>query len=327
MRKDINMEKTDKKNQISIIVPCFNEEEALPLFYEEITKVLNSTELDYELILVNDGSKDKTLLIMKKIAENDAHVSYLSFSRNFGKEAAMYAGLCNATGDYVAIMDADMQDPPSLLPQMVQILESQDYDSVATRRVTRKGESKIRSFFARSFYKIINKISDADIVDGARDFRLMKRKMVDSIVSMSEYNRFSKGIFGWVGFKTYWLPFENVERAAGTTKWSFWGLVKYAIDGIVSFSNAPLDIATLIGSATTILSFIYLFFILIKYMLVGDPVQGWATLICVILFLGGIQLLCLGIIGQYIGKIYMETKGRPHFIISETNRRNIDRIK
>jgi len=305
MRKDINMEKTDKKNQISIIVPCFNEEEALPLFYEEITKVLNSTELDYELILVNDGSKDKTLLIMKKIAENDAHVSYLSFSRNFGKEAAMYAGLCNATGDYVAIMDADMQDPPSLLPQMVQILESQDYDSVATRRVTRKGESKIRSFFARSFYKIINKISDADIVDGARDFRLMKRKMVDSIVSMSEYNRFSKGIFGWVGFKTYWLPFENVERAAGTTKWSFWGLVKYAIDGIVNFSNAPLNIATLIGSATTILSFVYLLFILIKYMLVGDPVQGWATLICVILFLGGIQLLCLGIMGQYIGKIYM----------------------
>ena len=215
------------KKLISIIVPCYNEEEALPFFYIEIKKVLSALNCEYELVLVNDGSKDKTLDIMKDLSKKDKHVDYLSFSRNFGKESAMYAGLCNAKGDYIAIMDADMQDPPSLLPEMIKILDTKDFDSVATRRVTRKGESKIRSFFARTFYKIINKISDADIVDGARDFRMMKREMVESIVSMADYNRFSKGIFGWVGFKTYWLPFENVERVAGVTKWSFWGLFKY----------------------------------------------------------------------------------------------------
>ena len=316
-----------KKEPVSIIVPCYNEEDALPLFYEEITKVLKSNKLNYELILVNDGSKDKTLEIMKELSARDNHIVYFSFSRNFGKESAMYAGLCNAKGDYVAIMDADMQDPPALLPQMIEILETQDYDSVATRRETREGESKIRRFFARMFYKIINRISDADIVDGARDFRLMKRKMVDSIVSMSEYNRFSKGIFGWVGFKTYWLPFKNVERVAGTTKWSFWGLFKYAINGIINFSQTPLVIASFFGIFMTAVAFFMLAFIIIRKMIFGDPVAGWASTMCVMIFIGGIQLFCLGIMGQYIGKMYMETKNRPHYIISETNREETEKIK
>ena len=314
MRKNNN-----NKKLVSIIVPCFNEEEALPIFYVEIEKVLKTIKEDYELILVDDGSKDKTLDIMKSLASKDKHVVYISFSRNFGKESAMYAGLCNAKGDYVGFMDADMQDPPSLLPQMIKILNEEDYDSVATRRVTRTGESKVRSWFARKFYKIINKISDADIVDGARDFRLMKRPMVDSIISMSEYNRFSKGIFGWVGFKTYWLPFENVERVAGTTKWSFFGLVKYAINGIINFSNTPLDIASFFGIVMTFVSFIMLLVVVIRKLLFGDPVAGWASTICVIIFIGGIQLFCIGIMGQYIGKTYMETKKRPIYIIKETN--------
>ena len=320
-------ETAKKKEKISIIVPCFNEEEALPLFYDEITKVMKSIRVDYELLLVNDGSKDNTMEVMKQLSKKDKHVLYLSFSRNFGKESAMYAGFVNATGDYVAVMDADMQDPPSLLPEMVRILKTEDYDSVATRRKTREGESKVRSFFARAFYRIINKISDSDIIDGARDFRLMKRPMVDAILSMTEYNRFSKGIFGWVGFRTYWLAYENVERVAGTTSWSFWGLFKYAFSGFVNFSLAPLNIATFIGFASTGMSFIYLVFVLIKYLLFGDPVQGWATLICVILFLGGIQLLCIGIIGQYVGKTYLEVKNRPRYIVSETNKKDIISIK
>ena len=312
----------EKKKLMSIIVPCFNEEEALPIFYDEFVKVIKTIKCDYELILVNDGSRDKTLDVMKSLANNDKNVFYVSFSRNFGKESAMYAGLQNAKGDYVAFMDADMQDPPYLLPQMLEKLENEDYDSVATRRVTRTGESKVRSFFARMFYKIINKISDADIVDGARDFRLMKRNMVDAILSMSEHNRFSKGIFGWVGFKTYWLEFENVERVAGTTSWNFWGLVKYAIDGIVNFSNTPLNIATWSGLTFAFIAFLYLIFVLVKYALFGDPVQGWATLICVILIIGGIQLFCIGIMGQYIGKTYMEVKNRPIYIVKETNVEN-----
>lgn len=319
MNKDIKI--------ISIIVPCFNEEEALPIFYDEITKVFKKVKEDYEIILVNDGSKDNTLNIIESLAKKDKHIMYLSFSRNFGKEAAMYAGLCNAKGDYVGFMDADMQDPPSLLPEMLEKLKNEDYDSVATRRVTRTGESKVRSWFARKFYKIINKISDADIVDGARDFRLMKRQMADSIISMSEYNRFSKGIFGWVGFKTYWLPFENVERVAGNTKWSFFGLVKYAINGIISFSNTPLDIASFLGMFMTIVSFFALIFIIIRKLIFGDPVDGWASTMCVIIFIGGIQLFCLGIMGQYIGKTYMETKNRPHFIVSKTNKKDVIKIK
>ena len=316
-----------KEKLISIIVPCYNEEESLPIFYNEFIKVVKQVKEDYELILVNDGSKDNTLKIMEDLSKKDKHVIYLSFSRNFGKESAMYAGLCNAKGEYVAIMDADMQDPPSLLPQMIDILNKGEYDSVATRRVTRDGESKVRSWFARNFYKIINKISDADIVDGARDFRLMKRDMVDSIISMSEYNRFSKGIFGWVGFNTYWLPFENVERVAGTTKWSFWGLVKYAIGGIVNFSQAPLDIASWFGIFMTFVSFVMLVFIIVRKLIFGDPVAGWASTMCVIVFIGGIQLFCIGIMGQYVGKTYMEAKARPHYIVSKTNSKDAVKVK
>jgi len=314
--------KKEQRKLISLIVPCFNEEEALPLFYKETVKVLSGMDVDYELILIDDGSKDKTLDVMKKLADENEHVKYVSFSRNFGKESAMYAGFCNARGDYAAVMDADMQDPPALLPEMYEILQKGEYDSVATRRADRKGESKVRSWFARMFYKIINYISNTEIVDGARDFRLMKREMVDAILSMSEYNRFSKGIFGWVGFKTYWLSFENVERVAGTTSWNFWGLFRYAIDGIVNFSNAPLDIASGFGLIMTIIAFIMLIFIIVRKLIFGDPVAGWASTMSVIIFIGGIQLLCLGVMGQYIGKMYMETKRRPQYIVGRTNIKN-----
>lgn len=247
--------------KLTLIVPCFNEQEALPFFYKEAISVLKNLNYEYELLFINDGSKDNTLKILKDFADRDACVKYISFSRNFGKEAAMYAGFCNATGDYVAIMDADMQDPPDLLPEMLKLIESGEYDSVATRRVSREGEPPIRSWFARRFYSLINKISDADIVDGARDFRLMRREMVDAIVAMGETNRFSKGIFGWIGFRTYWLPYENRERVAGTTKWNFWGLCKYAVDGIINFSEAPLSIASWFGIIMTAIAFIFLLFI------------------------------------------------------------------
>mgnify|MGYP000647596253 CR=1 FL=1 len=307
---------------ISLIIPCFNEEESLPLFYPEATSVLQKMNCDYELIFVNDGSRDRTLAILKELSEKDPHVIYLSFSRNFGKEAAMYAGFCNARGDYVAVMDADLQDPPSLLPEMLEKLESGEYDSVATRRVSRDGEPPIRSFFARKFYQLINKISDADIVDGARDFRLMKRSMVDAIVSMSEYNRFSKGIFGWIGFKTLWLPYKNIERVAGETKWNFWKLFKYAISGIINFSQAPLTIASWFGTSMTGVSFLALIVIVLRKLIFDDPVDGWASIICVIIFIGGLQLFCLGIMGQYIAKTYMEVKNRPHYIIAESNKKD-----
>lgn len=309
----------EKQKLITIIVPCYNEQESLPIFYKEITKVLKNANYDYELVFVNDGSKDKTLEILKEISQTDKHVYYLSFSRNFGKEAAMYAGFCNAHGDFVAVMDADMQDPPALLPQMLEILQTGEYDSVATRRVNREGEPPVRSWFSRKFYHIINKISDADIVDGARDFRLMKREMVDAIVSMSEYNRFSKGIFGWIGFRTYWLPYENIERVAGETKWSFWKLFKYAMDGIINFSQVPLSVASWFGIIMTFCSFILLLFIIVRKLVFGDPVAGWASTVCVVIFIGGIQLFCLGIMGQYIAKTYMETKKRPHYILLESN--------
>ena len=287
---------------ISLIIPCFNEEESLPLFYPEATSVLRQMNCDYELIFVNDGSRDRTLEILKELSEKDPHVIYLSFSRNFGKEAAMYAGFCNAGGDYVAVMDADLQDPPSLLPEMLEKLESGEYDSVATRRVSRDGEPPIRSFFARKFYQLINKISDADIVDGARDFRLMKRSMVDAIVSMSEYNRFSKGIFGWIGFRTCWLPYKNIERVAGETKWNF-------------------------GTTMTGFSFLVLVAIIVRKLIFDDPVPGWASTICVIIFIGGLQLFCLGIMGQYIAKTYMEVKQRPHYIIAESNKKDFTPIR
>ena len=311
---------------ITLIIPCYNEQESLPVFYQAVTAVLEEMKCSYELLFVDDGSKDQTLYILKDIANQDVNVRYLSFSRNFGKEAAIYAGFCNMQGNYIAVLDADMQDPPSLLPQMLAILQKGEYDSVAARRVDRTGESPVRSWCAKQFYRIINKISDTDIVDGARDFRMMKREMAQAIVSMSEYNRFSKGIFGWVGFRTYWLPYENVERAVGETKWSFWKLFQYAIDGIVNFSQAPLSIASLFGIFMTFCSFLMLFVIIARKIIFGNSVNGWASTICVIIFIGGIQLFCLGIIGQYMAKTYLETKKRPHFIIGETNAENVTKV-
>lgn len=312
--------------KISVVVPCYNEAEVLRIFYDEINNVSEQmNEYDFQFVFVDDGSKDETLAIMKELGSGDDRVTYIALSRNFGKESAMFAGLSNADGDYVAIMDADMQNPPDLLPEMAQALETEGYDCVATRRVDREGEPPIRSFFARMFYKIINRISDADIVDGARDYRLMKREMVDAILELNEYNRFSKGIFGWVGFKTKWLPFENRERAAGTTKWNFWKLLKYSIDGIINFSQVPLSISSWSGLFFTLIAFIMLVFVFIRKLVFGDPVSGWASLVCIILFIGGIQLFCMGIMGQYISKNYMESKRRPHYIVRETNKN--DKIK
>lgn len=313
--------------KVNLIVPCYNEAEALPLFKDELNKVIQTLDqYTFEILLINDGSTDTTLSVMKEICDTDSHYKYISFSRNFGKEAAMYAGFCNSDGDYAAIMDADMQDPPALLPDMLHCLETEDYDSVATRRVSRIGEPKIRSFFARNFYKLINKISDADVVDGARDFRLMKREMVDSIVAMCEYNRFSKGIFGWIGFKTKWLEYENVNRIAGETKWSFWGLFKYAVDGIINFSETPMSLASGLGIFLTIFSFLMVIFIIIKKEIFGDPVAGWPSLACIIIFIAGLQFLCMGIMGKYIAKTYLEVKNRPHYIVSETNKDHVDPI-
>lgn len=306
--------------KLSIVIPCFNEAQALPVFYQETIKALTAMECEYELLFVDDGSSDGTLRAMVGLAEKNDRVYYLSFSRNFGKEAAIYAGLCNVSGDYVAVMDADMQDPPALLPKMLKILKEGEYDSVATRRMDRTGEPFIRSWFARRFYQFINQVSDADIVDGARDFRMMKRELADAIVSMGEYNRFSKGIFGWIGFRTYWLPYENVERVAGETKWNFWKLFRYGIDGIINFSEVPLNIASWFGVIMTFVSFVFLLFIIVRRVCFGDPVAGWASLICVIIFIGGIQLFCMGIMGQYIAKIYTESKHRPHYIVSKSNK-------
>lgn len=304
----------------SCIVPCFNEEEVIPLYYEEMQKVRKQEEgkIDFEIIFIDDGSKDKTLEVIKKLSEQDECIHYVSFSRNFGKEAAMYAGFEHANGEYVVTMDVDLQDPPHLIPEMIRCIEEEGYDSVATRRVTRKGEPPIRSFFARRFYGLINKISDADIVDGARDFRMMKRDMVNAILSMPEYNRFTKGIFGWVGFKTKWIEFENVERAAGETKWSFWKLFRYALEGIIAFSTVPLTIVSLIGVVVCTIAFLFLLFVVIRAVIFGDPVAGWPSLICVISFLSGIQLLGIGVVGMYLSKTYLETKKRPIYIKKES---------
>ena len=299
----------------SCIVPCFNEEEVIPLYYEEMQE---EGKIDFEIIFIDDGSKDKTLEVIKKLSEQDECIHYVSFSRNFGKEAAMYAGFEHANGEYVVTMDVDLQDPPHLIPEMIRCIEEEGYDSVATRRVTRKGEPPIRSFFARRFYGLINKISDADIVDGARDFRMMKRDMVNAILSMPEYNRFTKGIFGWVGFKTKWIEFENVERAAGETKWSFWKLFRYALEGIIAFSTVPLTIVSLIGVIVCIIAFLFLLFVVIRAVIFGDPVAGWPSLICVISFLSGIQLLGIGVVGMYLSKTYLETKKRPIYIKKES---------
>lgn len=307
--------------KISIIVPCYNEEEALPLFYKEIIKIAKKMKkIDFEILFINDGSKDQTLEIARSLSKKDQRVRYVSFSRNFGKEAAMYAGLEYATGDYVAVMDADLQDPPELLEEMYRLIHEEGYDCVGTRRVTRKGEPPIRSFFARCFYKIINKMSKVEMVDGARDFRLMTRQMVDAILSMKEYNRYSKGLFSFVGFKTKWLEYENVERVAGQTKWSFWKLLLYAFDGIIAFSTAPLAIAVFVGILFCIVSFIMILVIIIKTLCFGDPVGGWPSIVCIMFFLSGIQLFCIGVIGAYLSKTYLETKHRPIYIVKETEK-------
>lgn len=298
----------------------YNEQEALDILYRELKRVTETIpEHEFEYLFVNDGSKDATLDEIKKLAEQDARVRYVSFSRNFGKEAAMYAGLKSASGDYVALMDADLQDPPALLPEMIRMIESGECDNVATRRVNRKGEPPIRSFFAKCFYKVMRKLTHIEIADGARDYRLMSRAMVNSILSVCEYNRFSKGIFAWVGYETRWLEFENVERAAGETKWSFWKLVRYSFDGIVNFSDTPLRISSYLGLLLTGLSFVAIIIEVIRALVFGDPVAGWPSLVCIITFIGGIQLFCMGIMGQYIAKTYMEVKRRPHYIVKETN--------
>lgn len=309
-----------EKKMISIVVPMYNEQESLGALYEELNKVTAEIgDYVFEYLLVNDGSGDETLAVVRALAEKDERVRYLSFSRNFGKEAALLAGLSNARGDYVATMDADLQDPPALLPKMIAMLEEGDCDNVATRRVNRKGEPPIRSFFARCFYKLMRRLSRMNIADGARDYRLMSRQMVDSILSVSEYNRFSKGIFAWVGYETRWLEYENVERSAGETKWGFWKLVRYSLDGIINFSDTPIRISSYLGLLLTAFSFVAIIVEVIRALVFGDPVAGWPSLVCIITFIGGIQLFCMGIMGQYIAKTYMEVKRRPHYIIKETN--------
>ncbi|MBJ6746100.1 glycosyltransferase family 2 protein [Streptococcus sp. 121] len=303
---------------ISVIVPCFNEEEALPLFYQAMEKVQPQLDQEFEYIFVNDGSRDGTLEVLRELAAKDSKVTYLSFSRNFGKEAALYAGLQEAHGELVTVMDVDLQDPPELLVEMVQRLEADpDLDCVGTRRVTRDGEPPIRSFFARMFYRLINRISQVQMVDGARDFRLMRRQMVDAILDVTEYNRFSKGIFSWVGFKTEYLEYKNVERVAGETSWNFWQLFRYSLEGIVNFSDAPLAIAFVGGALSCLLAFALAGLVIVRTLLYGDPTAGWPSMVSIILFLGGFQLLTIGILGKYIGKIFMETKNRPIYVIKE----------
>ena len=304
---------------LSVIVPCYNEEESVALFYEELTKndpFLAGKGIELELLYIDDGSRDGTVAEVKKLCGKDKRVHLVSFSRNFGKEAAMYAGLEKAKGDYVVMMDVDLQDPPSLLPEMFAGLE-EGYDSVATRRVSRKGEPPIRSFFARRFYRLMKKISKTEMMDGARDYRLMTRQMVDAILSMQEYNRFTKGIFGWVGFKTKWLEYENVERAKGETKWNFWKLLMYSFDGIVAFSTAPLLISSLMGVLLCVVAFFMIIFIIVRKIIFGDPVSGWPSLVCIILMTSGVQFFCTGILGQYLAKTYMEVKRRPIYLVRE----------
>ena len=309
--------------KLSIIVPCYNEEEVLPLFYAEITRVMDEmkrtyAELTFELLFIDDGSRDKTLTQLRELATKDQRVRYISFSRNFGKEAGMFAGLENATGDFVVVMDADLQHPPSFLPEMYSYVRDGEYDCATTRRVSRKGESKVRSWFARKFYRIMNKISQTEIVDGAQDFRFMSRQMVDAILSMREYNRFSKGIFSWVGFKTKYIEYENVERAAGTTAWSFWSLFRYSLEGIFAFSTAPQAIASVLGLVSCVIAFLMMIWIIVKTLAFGEAVAGFPSIMCAIFLLGGLQLFCIGVLGQYLSKTYLETKQRPIYIVRET---------
>ncbi|MGU7876472.1 glycosyltransferase family 2 protein [Streptococcus suis] len=303
---------------ISVIVPCFNEEEAIPYFYDAMEKVRKEMGEQFEYIFVNDGSKDRTLTVLRQLSGQDRAVRYLSFSRNFGKEAALYAGLQAAQGELVTVMDVDLQDPPEMLMEMKAMLDGNpDLDCVGTRRVSRDGEPPIRSFFAKLFYKLMNKISQVEVVDGARDFRLMRRHMVTAILSVSEYNRFSKGIFAWVGFETEYLPYENVERVAGETSWSFWKLLSYSIEGIINFSDTPLNIASYTGFFTFLLSLVLMVFVVFKTLVFGDPTIGWPSTICIILFLGGLQLMTIGILGKYLAKVFLETKKRPVYIVKE----------
>lgn len=304
---------------LSVIVPCYNEEESVALFFEELMKnerFFRENDLEVEVLYIDDGSTDRTAEEVKKLHERNEIVKLVSFSRNFGKEAAMFAGLEHAKGDYVVMMDVDLQDPPALLPEMFGYLQ-EGYDSVATRRVTRKGEPPIRSFFARRFYRLMKKISKTEMMDGARDYRLMKRSMVDAILAMPEYNRFTKGIFGWVGFKTKWVEYENVERARGETKWSFWKLFFYSLDGITAFSTVPLMISSVMGLLFCFLAFVMIIFIIVRKLIFGDPVSGWPSLVCIILMVSGVQFFCTGILGQYLAKTYMEVKRRPIYVVRE----------
>ena len=305
--------------KVSIIVPCYNEEESIPLFYKEIKKVFNKINYKLELIFVEDGSKDKTLELIRELSKEDKEANYISLSRNFGKEAAMWAGLKHSTGDYVTVMDCDLQDPPALIPEMLRLIEEEGYDVVGTRRVTRKGEPPIRSFFARMFYKIINKMSKVEMVDGARDYRMMTRQVVDNLLTLKEYNRYSKGLFSFVGFKTKWLEYENIERVAGETKWNFWKLFLYAIEGIVAFTTAPLTMAATFGILFCLVAFIMIIVIIVKTLVYGDPTSGWPSLACIIFMANGIELLCIGVIGEYLSKTYLEVKKRPIYIVKESN--------
>lgn len=305
--------------KVSIIVPCYNEEESIPLFYKEIKKVFSKINYKLELIFVEDGSKDKTLELIKNLSKKDKEANYISLSRNFGKEAAMWAGLKHSTGDYITVMDCDLQDPPTLIPEMLRLIEEEDYDVVGTRRVTRKGEPPIRSFFARMFYKIINKMSKVEMVDGARDYRMMTRQVVDNLLTLKEYNRYSKGLFSFVGFKTKWLEYENIERVAGETKWNFWKLFLYAIEGIVAFTTAPLTMAATFGILFCLVAFIMIIVIIVKTLVYGDPTSGWPSLACIIFMANGIELLCIGVIGEYLSKTYLEVKKRPIYIVKESN--------
>lgn len=313
-----------KIDRITIVVPCFNEEAALPLFYEELENTRkNLTQADIEYIFIDDGSQDQTLNVIKKLANKDQErVRYLSFSRNFGKEAALYAGLQHATGDYIAVMDADLQDPPELLPEMLSMLREKTYDCIGTRRVTRDGEPPVRSFFSKQFYKWMNRISDTEFIDGARDYRLMTKRMVEAVLSVSEVNRFSKGIFSWVGFDTYYLSYNNKERIAGETSWSFWGLFNYSLDAIINFSDLPLTFASFVGLLSFFISILFLIIIVIRALIFGDPTAGWPSLVTITLAIGGLQLFCLGIVGKYLGKTYLETKKRPLYIVKEANQVN-----
>lgn len=307
---------------ISIIVPCFNEQEVIPIFFDELEKTRKKINTDFEYIFIDDGSTDGTLDVIRSLSKEKNYVRFISFSRNFGKESALYAGLKASNGSLVTVMDADLQDPPELLPQMIELIETTDVDCVGTRRLNRKGEPPIRSLFAKTFYKLINKISDTEMIDGVRDYRLMTRQMVDSILELKEYNRFSKGIFSWVGYKTIYISYENKERTKGKSSWTFWSLFKYSIDGIINFSETPLNIASVFGVISCVFSTIAMIFIIIRYLIQGDPAVGWASIVTIILFLGGIQLLGIGILGKYISKIFLETKNRPIFIVKETEKQD-----